>query len=101
MSVLEDKVWQSLKMVFDPEIPVNVVDLGLIYQVTEYPINNIEIEMTITTPHCPAAAFLPEQVKEVTRETEGVNDVHVELVFQPAWSTNKISEEGRKVLGYK
>lgn len=101
MSPLEDKIWKRLKLVFDPEIPVNIVDLGLIYKVTEYSISNIYIEMTVTTPHCPAAIFLPEQVREMAQNTEGVNDVHVELVYQPAWSKSRISAEARKVLGYK
>jgi FeS assembly SUF system protein len=101
MSVLEDKVRLAVKQVYDPEIPVNIADLGLIYEITEYPISNIYIQMTVTTPHCPAAIFLPEQVREAVQNVEGVNDVQVELVFTPAWSKSRMSEEAKKILGYK
>ena len=100
MSVLEDKIWQAVKQVYDPEIPVNVSDLGLIYEITEYPVHNIYIRMTVTTPHCPAAIFLPEQVREVAQNVEGVNDVQVELVYEPAWTKSRMTDEARKVFGY-
>ena len=100
MSVLEDKIWQAVKQVFDPEIPVNVADLGLIYEITEYPVHNIYIRMTVTTPHCPAAIFLPEQVREVAQNVEGVNDVQVELVYEPAWTKSRMTDVARKVFGY-
>jgi metal-sulfur cluster biosynthetic enzyme len=101
MSQLEAKVWQDLKSIFDPEIPVNIVDLGLIYKVAEHPGNTVHIEMTVTTPHCPAATFLPDQVKELVSQIEGVRCVHVEIAFQPAWSRHRISADGKKMLGYR
>lgn len=101
MSPLEDKVWQALKHVYDPEIPVNVADLGLIYEVREYPINNIYIRMTVTAQHCPAAVFIPERIKEAVRKVTGVNDVQVELVYDPLWTKDRMSEDARKILGYK
>jgi metal-sulfur cluster biosynthetic enzyme len=101
MSVLEDKVWQALKQVYDPEIPVNVADMGLIYEIREYPLNNIYIRMTVTAQHCPAAVFLPEQVKEVAKNEPGVNDVYVELVYDPPWTKERMTEKARKMLGYK
>lgn len=100
MSSLEAKITNALKELYDPEIPVNVVDLGLIYEVKEYPINNIYIQMTVTTPHCPAAVFLPQQVKDAAQQVDGVNDVYVELVHDPAWSKKRMTEEARKVFGY-
>lgn len=101
MSVLEDKVWQALKQVYDPEIPVNIVDLGLIYEVRELPVNNIYIRMTVTAQHCPAAAFLPERVKDVVKNETGANDAHVEIVYDPSWTRDRISDSARKILGYK
>jgi FeS assembly SUF system protein len=101
MPALEDKVRLALQQVYDPEIPVNISDLGLIYEITQYPINNIYIQMTATTPHCPAAIFLPEQVRAAAQGVEGVNDVHVELVYEPAWSKDRMSAAARKALGYK
>ena len=101
MSELVDKIWQALKQVYDPEIPVNIVDLGLIYEVTEYPLNNIYIQMTVTAPHCPAAVFVPEQVKDAVKNGTGVNDVHVDLVYEPRWTRDRMSGEARNILGYK
>jgi len=100
MSELRDSVREALKEVFDPEIPVNIVDLGLIYEISEYPINNIFISMTVTSPHCPAAVFLPERVKSVAENTQGVNDVHVELIYQPAWTRERMTDEAKQILGY-
>lgn len=100
MSALKDNVWQALKQVYDPEIPVNVADLGLIYEVTEFPINNIHIQMTVTSPYCPAAVFLPQQVEDAARKVPGVNDVHVELIYDPPWTRARITEEGKRILGY-
>ena len=101
MSLLEDKISAALRLVYDPEIPVNIVDLGLIYEIKEYPVNNIHIQMTVTTPHCPAAIFLPEQVREAAEQVEGVSNVVVELVYEPAWSKSKMTSDARKFLGYK
>ena len=101
MSLLEDKIADALRQVYDPEIPVNIVDMGLIYEIKEYPVSNIYIQMTVTTPHCPAAIFLPEQVREAAERVEGVNNVEVELVFEPAWSKNRMNSEAKKILGYK
>ena len=101
MSQLEDRIWRCLHGVYDPEIPVNIVDLGLVYEVTEYPINNILIRMTVTAPHCPAAVFLPEQVKEAAQHEKGVNDVYVELVYDPPWTKDRMTQNARKIFGYK
>lgn len=101
MSPLEENTWQAIKQVYDPEIPVNIADLGLIYEVKEFPINNIYIRMTVTSPFCPAAAFLPERVKQAAENVAWVNDVHVELVYEPVWTNELMSDSAKKVLGYK
>jgi metal-sulfur cluster biosynthetic enzyme len=101
MPELTDKVWEAIKQVYDPEIPVNVADMGLIYEIREYPINNIYIRMTVTAQHCPAAVFLPEQVKEAAKKSTGVNDVYVELVYDPPWTRERMTKEAQKILGYK
>lgn len=100
MSVLEDKVWTALKEIYDPEIPVNIADLGLIYEVQEYPVNQIYIRMTVTSKHCPAAVFLPERAREAALSVTGVKDVEVELAFDPPWTKDRMSEEAKKILGY-
>jgi metal-sulfur cluster biosynthetic enzyme len=101
MSTLEHKIWQSLKQIYDPEIPVNIADLGLIYEVHEYIAGHIDIKMTVTSRYCPAAAFLPDRVKEAAQSEEGVSNVRVEVVYAPAWTTDQMSDNARKILGYK
>ena len=101
MSPLENSVWQSLKTVYDPEIPVNIADLGLIYEVKEFNGHDIHIRMTVTSPHCPAALFLPERVKEAASNTAGTGAVLVELVYEPRWTRDRMSPEAKKVLGYR
>ena len=101
MTTLEDKIWQSLKQIYDPEIPVNIADLGLIYEVHEPTPGQIDIRMTVTSPFCPAAAFLPDRVKEAAQQEEGVSNVRVELVYTPAWTRDKMSESAKRILGYK
>jgi metal-sulfur cluster biosynthetic enzyme len=101
MSRLVDDTWEKLKHVFDPEIPVSIVDLGLIYEVREVEYSNIHITMTVTSAYCPAANFLPEQVREAAQHVPGIKDVQVDVVFSPAWSREMISAEARAFLGYK
>ncbi len=98
-SELEQRVIEVLKTIFDPEIPVNIYDMGLIYEVKEYPMNNVYVRMTLTTPMCPVAQSLPQEVEEKVRGVEGVNDVHVELTFEPPWDINMMTEEARIELG--
>ena len=100
MSVLEERVWQQLREVYDPEIPVNIVDLGLIYEVKEFPVDAVYIRMTVTSAHCPAAAFLPVQVEEAAKKAPGVKNVIVELVDDPAWTRSRMSANAKKILGY-
>ena len=96
--VTQEDVYESLKSVFDPEIPVNVVDLGLIYevQVTE---GDVYVQMTLTFPGCGMGAYIAQQAEWAIQELEGVEEVNIEMVFEPAWSPDLISEEARSQLG--
>ncbi len=97
---LEEKIVKMLKTVYDPEIPVNVYDLGLIYDVEINEEKNVKIKMTLTAPACPAADFIMEDVKMKVESVEGVNDVDVELVFEPEWDKDMMSEEAKLELGF-
>jgi metal-sulfur cluster biosynthetic enzyme len=101
MSPLIHKTILALENIFDPELPINIVELGLIYDVQELPTNTIRIVMTITSPHCPAAAFLPEQVRQTIHAIAGVTDVRVEISFAPRWSRGFMSASAKQKLGYK
>jgi FeS assembly SUF system protein len=96
---LKQKVIDTLHTIFDPEIPVNIYELGLIYEVDILPINNVQIVMTLTAPNCPAAQSLPIEVDQKVREIEGVNDVHVSVTWTPAWDKSKMSEAAQLELG--
>lgn len=98
--VLRDKVIDVIKTIFDPEIPVNIYDLGLVYRVDVLPINNVQITMTLTAPSCPAAQSLPVEVDQKVREIEGVNDVHVQVTWDPPWDKSMMSEEAQLELGW-
>jgi len=95
--VTEDKVMEAIREVFDPEIPVNVVDLGFIYGV-KIDGGKIDVSMTLTIPGCPMHQIITKQVKEAVEKIEGVEQVVVELVFEPRWSVDKISEAGKTKL---
>jgi FeS assembly SUF system protein len=98
--VLRDKVIDCIKTIFDPEIPVNIYDLGLVYRVDILPINNVQVTMTLTAPSCPAAQSLPIEVDQKLREIEGVNDVHVVVTWDPPWDKSMMSEEAQLELGW-
>jgi len=93
-------VIEKIKTVFDPELPVNIWELGLIYEVNVVPINNVQIIMTLTAPSCPAAQSLPHEVDQKIREVEGINDVFVEITWSPAWTKDLMSEEAKLELGF-
>ncbi|MCK4319801.1 metal-sulfur cluster assembly factor [Candidatus Micrarchaeota archaeon] len=95
---MKKKVLEKLKEVIDPEVGVNVVDLGLIYGV-EVKGDTIVIKMSFTTPSCPLLGFLVNQVQEKAKELKEVKEVKVELVWDPPWSPERISEEGKRVMG--
>lgn len=96
---LEEKIVSVLKTVYDPEIPVNIYDLGLIYKVDSSAEGVVTIEMTLTVPNCPAADFIVEDVKMKVEAVEGVASVIINLVFEPAWSREMMSEEAQLELG--
>lgn len=97
---LKNKVIEKLHSIFDPEIPVNIYELGLIYEVDIMPINNVQIVMTLTAPSCPAAQSLPIEVDQKVREIEGVNDVYVTVTWNPPWNKSMMSEAAQLELGY-
>ena len=97
---LKEKVLEVIKTIYDPEIPVNIFELGLIYQVDILPINNVQITMTLTAPSCPAAQSLPIEVDQKVREIEGVNDVHVSVTWNPPWNKSMMSEAAQLELGF-
>ena len=95
----EEKILGMLKTVFDPEIPVNVYDLGLIYKV-EIDGNKCMIDMTLTAPNCPAADFLVEDIRQKVGSVDGIDEVIVNLVFEPEWTKDMMSEEAKLELGF-
>jgi FeS assembly SUF system protein len=96
----EEEIVTQLKNCFDPEIPVNIYDLGLIYNIDIKEDNTVEIEMTLTAPACPAADFILEDVHEKVSMVEGIKGVSVNLVFDPPWDKDMMSEEARLELGF-
>lgn len=96
---LKEKVVEKLQTIYDPEIPVNIYELGLIYEVDILPINNVQIVMTLTAPSCPAAQTIPVEVDQKVREIEGVNDVHVTVTWNPPWNRSMMSEAAQLELG--
>ena len=97
---MKKKVIGVLETIFDPEIPVNIYALGLIYEVSILPLNNVQIVMTLTSPACPAAQSLPVEVDQKVRQIEGVNDVHVAVTWNPPWDKSMMSEEAQLELGF-
>ena len=98
MSVLKDKVILEIKKIYDPEIPVNIYELGLIYKIEIDDKNKVEIEMTLTSPNCPVAESLPKEVKDNILKIDGINDVNLKLVWDPPWSKDKMSEAAKLEL---
>jgi FeS assembly SUF system protein len=97
---MEAGIVKMLKTVFDPEIPVNVYDLGLIYKIDVDDEKNVTIDMTLTAVGCPMADFLAEDVKQKVQSVSGVKDVTVNIVFEPEWNKDMMSEEAKLELGY-
>ncbi len=96
---LKDKIIEALKTVYDPEIPVDIYELGLIYDIQVKPDGNVYILMTMTTPFCPVADILPQQVRERVGAISGVKDVEVEITFDPPWTPDRMSEKAKAELG--
>lgn len=98
-TALEANIVMALRQVYDPEIPVNVYDLGLIYEINVDEGHQVNIKMTLTAPNCPIADVVVESVAEAVRDVPGVVDVSIELVFEPEWNKDMMSEEARIELG--
>ncbi|MCX7697318.1 MAG: SUF system Fe-S cluster assembly protein [Bacteroidales bacterium] len=98
MDNLKDKIIEVLKNIYDPEIPVNIYDLGLIYDIQIGDEGNVKLLMTLTAPNCPIAESLPNQIRRAVMQIEGVQDVWVELTFDPPWTPEKMSDEARMIL---
>jgi metal-sulfur cluster biosynthetic enzyme len=94
-----EAILEALKRVYDPEIPVDVVNLGLIYEVNVDG-GRVDVKMTTTAPGCPMGNYIAGQAERVLRKLEGVGEVHVEMVYDPPWSLDRVSEEGRRALGW-
>ena len=97
-TVSEKDIIKKIKTVFDPEIPVNIYDLGLIYNLEIDKQNNIAIKMTLTTPNCPVAGSMPENVGKTISKIEGVSSIKVELVWEPKWSKDMMTEDAKLAL---
>ena len=97
--MLERDIILALRQVYDPEIPVNIYDLGLIYEIKVDEEHKVYIQMTLTAPNCPMADYVVEQVKDAVKDVPGVLEVEVELVFEPVWDKSRMSEEDLVELG--
>jgi FeS assembly SUF system protein len=97
---LYERIVESLREIYDPEIPVNVYDLGLVYHIDVQDDGHVDVLITLTAPNCPAAGVLPGQMEDAVRETEGVKSVNLEMTFEPPFSPEMMSEEARLELGF-
>ena len=97
---LKERIVEAIKSVYDPEIPVDVYELGLIYEINVYPVDNVYILMTLTSPACPAAEVIPVEVEEKVKAIQGVNDVKVEITFDPPYTQDMMSEAAKLELGF-
>ena len=95
---LKEKVISEIKKIYDPEIPVNIYELGLIYKIEISKENKVNVDMTLTSPNCPVAESLPKQVKDIIMKVEGVSDVDLKLVWEPPWDKDKMSEAAKLEL---
>ena len=98
MSDIKNKVIEEIKKIYDPEIPVNIYELGLIYKIEVDEKNKVNIDMTLTSPNCPVAESLPNEVKENIMKVEGVSDVNLNLVWEPPWDKDRMSESAKLEL---
>ena len=98
MTDIKNKVIDKIKKIYDPEIPVNIYELGLIYKIDVDEKNKVNVDMTLTSPNCPVAESLPNEVKENIKKVEGVSDVNLNLVWEPPWDKDKMSEAAKLEL---
>lgn len=97
---IKEKALEAIKNIYDPEIPVNIFELGLIYEVKVFPVNKVYVLMTLTSPNCPAAESIPNEVKNGIEAIEGVSECEVEITFDPPYSTEMMSEAAKLELGF-
>ncbi len=97
---IEERIVEMLKTVYDPEIPVNIYDLGLIYKIDVKDDGDVDMDMTLTAPNCPAADFIMEDVRQKIESIEGTKTVVVNLVFEPEWNKEMMSDEAKLELGF-
>ncbi|MCU0328638.1 MAG: SUF system Fe-S cluster assembly protein [Chitinophagales bacterium] len=100
MSELKQEIIKALKQIYDPEIPVDIYELGLIYEINIDEKNHVEVVMTLTSPNCPVAGSLPQDVQNAVASVPMVSGAHVELVFEPQWDKSFMSEEAMLELGF-
>ena len=100
MENIEDQIVETLKSIYDPEIPVDIFELGLIYEVKVDNETNVEIEMTLTSPNCPVAESMPKEVEDKVAAMNGVKSSKVNIVFDPPWDKDMMSEEAKLELGF-
>jgi FeS assembly SUF system protein len=100
IEVKQDQVVSAIKTIYDPEIPVDIFELGLIYEINIFPVNNVHILMTLTSPNCPSAEEIPGEVKDKVENIPGVSAVEVELTFDPPYNTEMMSEAAKLELGF-
>ena len=98
MSNLKDSIIEEIKKIYDPEIPVNIYELGLIYDIIVDDKNNVKIDMTLTSPNCPVAESLPNEVKESVKEIKEIKNVDLNLVWDPPWDKSMMSESAKLEL---
>jgi|TARA_B100001079_G_scaffold21301_1_gene16659 FeS assembly SUF system protein len=98
MSDIKNRVIEKIKQIYDPEIPVNIYELGLIYNIKIDENNNVKIDMTLTSPNCPVAESLPKEVKDSIMNVEGVKDITLDLVWDPPWDKSMMSEAAKLEL---
>lgn len=97
---LRDRVLATIKTVYDPEIPVDIYELGLIYEINVFPVNNVYVLMTLTSPSCPAAEIIPDELQSKLKKMEGVSSAKVEVTFDPPYTQEMMSEVAKLELGF-
>ena len=99
-TLIESRIVDVLKTVYDPEIPIDIYELGMIYKIDVQDDGSVDIDMTFTAPNCPAADFILEDVRTKVESVEGISSANINLVFEPAWDQSMMSEEARLELGF-
>lgn len=100
VETLRESIIDAIKEIYDPEIPINIYELGLIYEVEVSPFSNVYVRMTLTSPNCPVAGSLPGEVELAVKAVDGVQEVDLELTFDPPWDQEMMSEEAKLELGF-